>query len=119
MVGLVLAAQSDLGCPGPYIPTFYQLKEILHVHPCESSKVNIHVQCSMMLEFLELTVFNPQNAMMQQPLAHLYFLTVFELLQTKKYRPIHLARLAGKITGVGDYKSINFFNTESNFACIF
>ena len=94
MVGKVLAAQSDLGSPGPYIPTFYQLKEKMHIPARESSK--------------ELTAFHPQNALMQQPLAHLYFLTVFELLQTRKYHSNHLVKLAGKISVVGDYKCINF-----------
>ena len=51
--------------------------------------------------------------MMQQPLAHLYFLTVLELLQTRKYQSDHLVRLAGKISVVCDLQ--NQFNIESNF----
>ena len=39
MVGKMLAARSDLGSPGPYIPTVYQLTEKMDVHSCELSKV--------------------------------------------------------------------------------
>ena len=110
MVGKVLAAQSDLGCPGPYIPTFYQLKENMHVHSCESSKVSTSVQYDHIKfnfsERVELTTFHSQNALMQQPLAHLYFLMVLEHLQTRKYQPNHLVRLAGRMAVVGDYKCI-------------
>ena len=69
MVGEVLAAHSDLGSPGPYIPTFYQLQEKLHVeHSCESSKVSVvivpcndiisRLHCFPPTECLDATAFS-------------------------------------------------------------
>ena len=42
-----------------------------------------------------------QNALMQQQLAHLYFIAVLEQLQTKAPKPNFLIRLASKIDEVG------------------
>lgn len=42
-----------------------------------------------------------QNALMQQHLAHLYFIAVLEQLQTKAPKPNFLIRLASKIDEVG------------------
>ena len=54
---------------------------------------NIHHVCYQTISAL-------QNALMQQPLAHLYFLTVLEQLQTKAHKPNFLVRLASKIDKV-------------------
>ena len=41
-----------------------------------------------------------QNALMQQPLAHLYFLTVLEQLQTKAHSANFLIRIATRLDEV-------------------
>ncbi len=47
--------------------------------------------------------FIQQNALMQQPLAHLYFKTVVECMAVKKFGAINLLRLARELTKVTLY----------------
>ena len=107
----VLMSQGVLGSPGPYIPTFYQLDMGLHSGSSDTSKVSMslfkekpnniqfffkHSPCLL----LHIKISALQNALMQQHLAHLYFLTVLEQLQTKSHKPNFLVRLASKIDKV-------------------
>ena len=40
MIGKVLTVHKHFGTPGPYIPSFYQLEQQLHItESCEESKV--------------------------------------------------------------------------------
>ena len=90
MVGNVLVASPDLTTLGPYIPTFYQHGDRVS---WESVVMSHFCVASVSLFF----IFLPQNSLVQQPLAHIYFLTVLEHLQMKKHRPNHLCRLAENI----------------------
>ena len=72
-VGKVLMKAPQLGEPAPYIPTFYQ--ECPPIKPEESSI----------------------SKRMQQPLAHLYFLTVLEHLLSEKRQLVDMVRAANLI----------------------
>ena len=106
---------------GPYIPTFYQFFDsILH---CATSDVSTSVLCvrargiilshfpptlppalppSLPPSLLSLPPSHPptQNELMQQPLAHLYFLTVFEDLLSSSFSLPNLIRTSQKIAKV-------------------
>ena len=88
----MLVASPDLTSLGPYIPTFYQHRERVSQ---ESGNYDGSLPFACVSVFFK---FLPQNALMQQPLAHIYFLTVLEHLQMRGYRPNHLCRLAENIT---------------------
>lgn len=82
-VGSVLMRKTLLGKPGPYIPTFYQ--ECSAICPNEASL----------------------GRRMQQPLAHLYFLTVLEHVLCKEKSLASIVKVAGVIfdlTNRGDSK---------------
>ena len=72
-VGSVLMRKPLLGKPGPYIPTFYQ--ECSAIYPNEASL----------------------GRRMQQPLAHLYFLTVLEHVLSKEKSLASMVKVAGLI----------------------
>ncbi len=87
-MGDMLIANLDHSSPGTYIPTFYQHGERVRQETCNDA-------------FLCISIFSnflPQNSLMRQPLAHIYFLTVLEHLQMKGHLPTHLCRLAEKVT---------------------
>ena len=73
-VGLVLMEGSQLGEPATYIPTFYQ--ECPPIKPEENSI----------------------SKRMQQPLAHLYFLTVLEHLLSEEHQLASMVRAANQIS---------------------
>ena len=109
MIVQVLMSQGVSGLPGPYIPTFYQLDEDLHICFSDTSKVRMFLKPSNSISIGYLAIpeslpnFNlyMQNALMQQHLAHLYFIAVLEQLQMKAPKPNFLIRLASKIDEVG------------------
>jgi len=70
----IMCAREDLGNAAPYIPTFYQYCE--PIKPCTAA----------------------ENQLMQQPLSHLYFLTVFEDLLKSKFNLSGLIKTAQNIT---------------------
>ena len=70
-VGKVIMRMPDLGEPTHYIPTFY--------HICRLNKL-------------------PSSSRMQQPLAHLYFLTVFEHLLNREQSFPSLVRVSKKLS---------------------
>ena len=65
------------------------------------SLVNLSIRRLAIAESLPNFNFYIQNALMQQHLAHLYFIAVLEQLQTKAPKPNFLIRLASKIDEVG------------------
>ena len=73
-VGKMLMKDPNLGEPAPYIPTFYQ--------ECPSIKPEK----------------NSIGKRMQQPLAHLYFLTVLEHLLSEEHQLSHMIRVAKQIS---------------------
>jgi hypothetical protein len=93
MVGNVLVASPDLTSLGPYTPTFYQHGERVSQEWGNDGIVYVSFFCN----------FLPQNSLVHQPLAHIYFLTVLEHLQMKGHRPNHLCRLAENITKASRY----------------
>ena len=104
-------SQRASSLPGPYIPTFYQLDKDLHICCSETFKVrmflfnqkpsNFKYKMLAIPESLPNFNFYIQNTLMQQHLAHLYFIAVLERLQTKAPKPNFLIRLASKIDEVG------------------
>ena len=103
MIVQVLMSQGVSGLPGPYIPTFYHHQR--HIRSCvtpEVSNLNNSIYLTVMeCKFTEqLSLL--QNTLMQQPLAHLYFLTVLEQLQAKacSMRVNFLIRRASKYSEV-------------------
>ena len=99
MISEVLISQGVSGLPGPYIPTFYLDKD-LRLCSSEASKVRIRQDPIMQYIFIKFCITVLQNALMQQPLAHLYFIAVFEQLQTKMHTANFFVRLASKIDEV-------------------
>ena len=101
-VGSMLLATPDLGPPAPYIPTFYQ--ECAPITPRANQEVSgwlghHHSAQSVILladchfpQFLFSLL--SQNSRMQQPLVHLYFLTVLEHLQAEGHKLSSLVRTA-------------------------
>lgn len=73
-VGQVLMRRLQLGEPGPYIPTFYQ--ECSSIRPEQASL----------------------SGRMQQPLAHLYFLTVLEHILSDEQSLANMVRAAGQLS---------------------
>ena len=73
-VGRTLMRSSELGNPGPYIPTFYQ--ECPCIAPDQSSLVR----------------------RMQQPLSHLYFVTVLEHVLSDRQSLANMVRVAGQLS---------------------
>lgn len=104
-VGSMLLATPDLGPPAPYIPTFYQ--ECAPITPRANQEVSgwlghHHSAQSVILladchfpQFLFSLL--SQNSRMQQPLVHLYFLTVLEHLQAEGHKLSSLVRTANTI----------------------
>ena len=74
LVGQVLMNRSQLGEPGPYIPTFYQ--ECSSITPTPASI----------------------SMRMQQPLAHLYFMTVLEHILSDEQSLANMVRAAGQLS---------------------
>lgn len=95
-IGEVLAARRDLGSPAPYIPSFYQ--DCRPIIP----GVNSEVRTATGTSFPSLTAYSlsPQNQLMQQPLSHLYFLTVLEHLLVKEHSLAQFVRCATNIQKV-------------------
>jgi len=83
----VLTSQGVSGLPGPYIPTFYQFEKDLRICSIEASK----------------------NSLMQQPLAHLYFLTTLEQLQTKAHSANFLILCASRLDEVRTPSSLLYY----------
>ena len=73
-VGLTLLKKPNLGEPGPYIPTFYQ--ECSSIEPEKDTL----------------------SDRMQQPLAHLYFLTVLEHILSDEQSLANMVRVAGQLS---------------------
>ena len=74
LVGQVLMNKSKLEKPGPYIPTFYQECSSITPVPASISK------------------------RMQQPLAHLYFMTVLEHILSDEQSLANMVRAAGQLS---------------------
>ena len=72
-MGQILMKKPELGDPGPYIPTFYQ--ECASIQPVPDSL----------------------SGRMQQPLAHLYFVTVLEHLLSDDQSLANMVRAAGTL----------------------
>ena len=102
MIVQVLMSQGVSGSPGPYIPPFYQLEGSLHIYSIEASKVKEHGNIILLIVQFTNHYHYPtfQNALMQQPLAHLYFLMVLEQLQTKAHSANFLIRCASRLDEV-------------------
>lgn len=79
-VGLTLMKTPNLGEPGPYIPTFYQ-------------------ECSCIQPEQDTL-----SDRMQQPLAHLYFLTVLERLLSDKQRLANMLLITKHLSEQADSK---------------
>ena len=86
--------QREEGAIGPYIPTFYQFFDT--ISHCPSAEVSKKKKKLGVKNF-----FLAQNEVMQQPLAHLYFLTVFEDLLSSNFGLANLIRTSQRIAKVG------------------
>ena len=81
LVGQTLAKKTSLGDPGPYIPTFYQ--ECPAICPEQASL----------------------RRRMQQPLAHLYFLTVLEHVLGEEKSLANMAKAARQLSDLANSRA--------------